>query len=142
MKRTHAQPLGELLQEFYNEHPELRQKILEVRVVRAWGEVLGLSVSKATRSLYVRQGILYVSVDSSVLRNELMLNRAHLVEKLNECAGASDSGDRCPVRRSLPDNFTVGNDACHFPIVWLSRYPIAQLKAESNSDCRSVRLRK
>ena len=42
MKRTHAQPLGELLQEFYNEHPELRQKILEVRVVRAWGEVLGL----------------------------------------------------------------------------------------------------
>ena len=89
MKRTHAQPLGELLQEFYNEHPELRQKILEVHVVRAWGEVLGLSVSKATRSLYVRQGILYVSVDSSVLRNELMLNRAHLVEKLNECAGAA-----------------------------------------------------
>ena len=89
MKRTHARPLGELLQEFYNEHPELRQKILEVRVVRAWGEVLGLSVSKATRSLYVRQGILYVSVDSSVLRNELMLNRAHLVEKLNECAGAA-----------------------------------------------------
>ena len=35
MKRTHAQPLGELLQEFYNERPELRQKILEVRVVRA-----------------------------------------------------------------------------------------------------------
>lgn len=88
MKRTHAQPLGELLQEFYNERPELRQKILEVRVVRAWGEVLGLSVSKATRSLYVRQGVLYVSVDSSVLRNELMLNRAHLVDKLNECAGS------------------------------------------------------
>ena len=57
MKRTHAQPLGELLQESYNEHPQLWQKILEVRVVRAWGEVLGLSVSKATRSLYVRQGI-------------------------------------------------------------------------------------
>ncbi|MDO4704513.1 DUF721 domain-containing protein [Tannerella sp.] len=88
MKRTNAQPLGELLQEFYNERPELRQKILEVRVVRAWGEVLGVSVSKATRSLYVRQGVLYVSVDSSVLRNELMLNRAHLVEKLNECAGS------------------------------------------------------
>ena len=51
MKRTHAQPLGELLQEFYNEHPELRQKILEVRVVRAWGEVLELSVSKASAEI-------------------------------------------------------------------------------------------
>lgn len=89
MKRTNAKPVGDLLQEFYKDNPALQEKILEVRVIRAWGEVLGVSVLQATRALYVRQGVLYASVSSSVLRNELMLSRSSLVARLNKRAGSA-----------------------------------------------------
>jgi hypothetical protein len=88
MKRTNAESLGEILQHFYDEHPLIRQKLQEVRIRRAWGAVLGNMVMHATRNLYVKNGILYVSVHSSVLRNELMLNRESIVRRLNDYAGA------------------------------------------------------
>ncbi|MDR2765166.1 MAG: DUF721 domain-containing protein [Tannerella sp.] len=88
MRRTNAESIGEILKHFYNEHPLIRQKLQEVRIQRAWGAVLGNMVMRATRNLYVKNRILYVSVNSSVLRNELMLNRESIVRRLNDCAGA------------------------------------------------------
>jgi len=84
MKRKNAQSIGELLQEFYIENPELRQKILEIRVQRAWGEMLGSMVMKATRNLYVKNRVLYVFLNSSVLRSELILNKERLLIGLNK----------------------------------------------------------
>jgi hypothetical protein len=88
MRRTNAESIGEILQHFYDEHPQIRQKLREVRIQRAWGAVLGNMVMHATRNLYVKNGILYVSVHSAVLRNELMLNRESIVGRLNDYAGA------------------------------------------------------
>ncbi|MDR2138351.1 MAG: DUF721 domain-containing protein [Tannerella sp.] len=88
MRRRNAESIGEILQHFYDEHPLIRQKLQEVRIRRAWGAVLGNMVMHATRNLYVKNRILYVSVNSSVLRNELMLNREGLVRRLNDYAGA------------------------------------------------------
>ncbi|MDR3194093.1 MAG: DUF721 domain-containing protein [Tannerella sp.] len=88
MRRTKAESIGEILQHFYEENPQLRKKLLETRVLRAWNEVLGNLVTQSTRNLYVKNRILYASVDSSVLRNELMLNREDIVRRMNEYAGA------------------------------------------------------
>ncbi|MDR1330890.1 MAG: DUF721 domain-containing protein [Tannerella sp.] len=87
MKRSNVKHISELLQGFYDENPELRQKLMEARVLRAWGEVLGPATVRATRNLYVKNGVLYASVNSSVLRNELWLNRERLKKILNEYAG-------------------------------------------------------
>jgi predicted nucleic acid-binding Zn ribbon protein len=87
MKRTDSKHISELLQGFYDANPELRQKLMEMRIVRAWGEVLGQSTLQATQNLYVKNGVLYVSVNSSVLRNELWLNRERLKKCLNDHAG-------------------------------------------------------
>ena len=88
MKRTKALPIGELLQEFYRENPQLRQKILEIRIQRAWGEVLGPMIMQSTQNLYIKNHVLHVFLTSSVLRNELLLNRKRLLKSLNEYAGA------------------------------------------------------
>jgi hypothetical protein len=88
MRRTNVQSISELLQHFYEENPQLKQKLLEIRIQRAWGEVLGATVLHSTRNLYVKNGVLYVSVNSSVLRSELLLNRERIVKKLNEYARA------------------------------------------------------
>ncbi|MDR2534072.1 MAG: DUF721 domain-containing protein [Tannerellaceae bacterium] len=87
MRRSNPEPLGNILNDFFSSNDALRQRILVMRVQRAWGELLGPSVMKYTGSVYVRNRALYVSLTSSVLRSELMLNREELIRRLNNHAG-------------------------------------------------------
>ncbi|MDR2389255.1 MAG: DUF721 domain-containing protein [Tannerellaceae bacterium] len=88
MKRRNTQTIGEVLKGFLEEHPELHEKILEIRVQRGWGEILGPMIRQYTRNIYIKNHVLYVSLTSSVLRNELTLNREKLIKSLNDYAAA------------------------------------------------------
>jgi hypothetical protein len=88
MRRKNAQTIGEALKDFFEENTELRKKILEIRIKRAWEEVLGPMIQQYTRNIYVKNNTLYVSLTSSVLRNELTLSRDKLVKSLNNYAGS------------------------------------------------------
>ena len=81
MMHRNAQTLGDAIREFFEDNAELRGKILEIRVIRAWGEILGPMVAQYTRNIYV-------SLTSSVLRSELVLCRERLVKSLNDYAGS------------------------------------------------------
>jgi predicted nucleic acid-binding Zn ribbon protein len=87
MKRTNAEPVGEILHDFYKENPQLKQKILEVRIRRAWDEVLGPMIMRSTQKIFIKNRVLHVSLTSSVLRNELFLNRKRLLKNLNDYVG-------------------------------------------------------
>ena len=39
MMHRNAQTLGDAIREFFEDNAELRGKILEIRVMRAWGEI-------------------------------------------------------------------------------------------------------
>jgi hypothetical protein len=88
MRRKNAQTIGEVLNDFFRENAELRKRILEIRIKRAWGEVLGPMIQQYTRSIYIKNNTLYVSLTSSVLRNELTLSRNKLIKSLNDYAGS------------------------------------------------------
>ena len=89
MKRRNTQSLGEVIRDFFEDNTELYEKILEIRIRRAWGEVLGKMVMQYTRNIYVKDRVLYVSLTSSVLRSELLLCRERLMKSLNEYAGSA-----------------------------------------------------
>ncbi len=86
MERKGAQKLDSLLELFVKAN-RLENGLAEYRLTKAWGELLGVSVAKKTRSLQVRQRKLFVSLHSSVMRNELALMKDSLIPKLNEAAG-------------------------------------------------------
>lgn len=88
MRRRNTQTIGEVIREFFEENPELNQRILQIRIERGWGEVLGPMIQQYTRNIYVKNQTLYVSLTSSVLRSELMLSRDKLVKSLNNYAGS------------------------------------------------------
>ena len=89
MKRKNTQSIGEILRDFFEDNTEMYEKILEIRVKLAWGDVLEPMVMNYTRNIYVRDRVLYVSLTSSVLRSELTLCRERLVKSLNEYAKAN-----------------------------------------------------
>ena len=66
----------------------LEKSVLEVQVEEAWPQVMGDVVTRLTRSVEVKEGVLYVRVNSAALKTQLFENRFELVRKLNEAVGA------------------------------------------------------
>jgi hypothetical protein len=87
MKRVNTQPIGNILDEFFEQNPALADKLAETRLMASWNVVLGTAVSRFTNSMYIKKRTLYVKLDSSVLKNELMLCREPLIKNLNDKAG-------------------------------------------------------
>ena len=66
---------------------KLQQKFDETALIAAWPEIMGVAIANRTKELYIRQKKLFVRVESSVIKNELMMMRSQIIEKMNERAG-------------------------------------------------------
>lgn len=86
MERKDVRKIDSLLQQFAKANG-LEQGLAEYRLMKSWNELLGVTIAKRTRSLRVKNRKLFVSLDSSVVRNELSLIKDTLIPRLNEAAG-------------------------------------------------------
>ncbi len=66
----------------------LEQSVLDVQIEEIWPQVMGETISKLTRSIEVKDGMLIVHVNSAALKAQLFENRFELVRKLKEAVGA------------------------------------------------------
>ncbi len=66
----------------------LEQSVLDVQIEEVWPRVMGDVVNQLTRKVEVKDGVLYVHVNSAALKAQLFENRFELVRKLNEAVGA------------------------------------------------------
>ncbi len=82
-----AMPLKEAIEEFLNYY-RLKNKLDESKAIQAWEKIVGEAVAKHTESLKIRKRILFVKVDSSVVRNELAYARKKIIESFNRSAGS------------------------------------------------------
>ena len=78
--------LGEALQEFISSN-KLQKGLDKVLVKEAWTSLMGNGVNNYTTGLELRNGTLYVSLSSSVLREELSLGKSKIIKLLNEELG-------------------------------------------------------
>lgn len=92
MQRKNTEQVGAVIAQFFREMG-LEKPMLEHRVVEAWPRLMGQLVQKYTKSIEVKNGVLYVQITSAALRQELFIARYHLVNKLNEEVGADIIND-------------------------------------------------
>lgn len=69
-------------------HYKLRGKYDETGVVALWPEIMGTAVANRTTQIYISNGKLFVRIESSVVKNELLMVRSAIISKLNEKAGS------------------------------------------------------
>lgn len=67
----------------------LRGKYDETGVVVHWPELMGTAIANRTTQIYVSNGKLFVRIESSVIKNELLMVRTGIIQKLNERAGSN-----------------------------------------------------
>lgn len=80
------QSLGDALRDFLKQRG-LQKGIDQVNIAEAWNEVLGPGVAGYTLRVQLRGATLYVSLGSSVLREELSLGSSRIISMLNERMG-------------------------------------------------------
>ena len=81
-----VQSLGDLIREFIASHKGSAY-LDEMKVLDAWKDIVGPFIASHTIDLSIKNGILYVRVDSDVLRNELSYSKSLLIKNLNERVG-------------------------------------------------------
>lgn len=69
-------------------HYKLRGKFDETGVVAMWPEIMGSAVANRTKQIYIHQKKLFVRIESSVVKNELLMVKSAIVDKLNEKSGS------------------------------------------------------
>lgn len=87
MKRNNTELIGNLIKQFMRQEG-LESPLNEYRLIQGWKEVLGPGIAAYTSNLFVRNQTLYVHLTSSILRQELMMKREHIIKNLNQYVGA------------------------------------------------------
>jgi predicted nucleic acid-binding Zn ribbon protein len=87
MRKGNEQPLKAAIEEFLDRF-HLRDKLNQAKVIQSWEKVVGKMVAKNTSQLHIRNGVLYVKVNSAALRNELLFARNKIIDALNREAGS------------------------------------------------------
>ena len=87
MRRSKTITLAEAVNDYIKEM-NLGEKLSEVTVINSWEEIVGKAISSRTTKIFIKDHILYVHLNSSVVRNELLMLREALKEQLNKKAGS------------------------------------------------------
>ena len=85
MRRQTTSTINEALS-LWIDTMKLRQKVSESRLMAAWYPMVGNKIASLTRNIYIKNSTLYVIIDSSVVRNELMHVKTKLISQLNSVA--------------------------------------------------------
>ena len=87
MRRSKTISLAEALKDCITEM-NMGGKLSEVGVINSWEEIVGKAINSRTTKIYIKDHVLFVHLNSSVVRNELLMLRDVLKAKLNEKAGS------------------------------------------------------
>ena len=86
MERSDTQSIAEAIRAYLKES-RLEKPLKERQLVQSWETLLGRSVARSTSKIYLKDGRLFVHLNSSVVKNELYMLQDEIIKKLNEAAG-------------------------------------------------------
>ena len=83
MKRENTQLISVIIQEFIKE-AQLEEGLLRVKIFKVWDLVVGEAGARATTNKFFRDGILYCTINSSMVRTQLYYRRDDIVAQMNK----------------------------------------------------------
>ena len=92
MRKSNDQTLGDVIQELIAQY-RLEGKLNSIDIINSWQSVVGEMIYQHTKSLYVKNRTLFVTLDSAALKNELSFSKTKIVKALNKKAGSESIKD-------------------------------------------------
>lgn len=82
-RSSENEPIGVVLEKLLKIY-RIEGKLREVDIVSSWIELMGGAVAQRTTSIYIKNRILFVHIDSSVMREELATGKELIIQRINE----------------------------------------------------------
>ena len=86
MRRSKTQNIGAVIKN-YLQQSGLDRRLKEVEIINSWEELVGTMISRRTKKIELKNGKMIIYLQSSVVKNELMMLRETLKNTLNEKVG-------------------------------------------------------
>lgn len=86
MNRTNDKTLKEAMAQLLKVY-RLQGKFDETNVIAAWEDVMGVAVANRTKEIFIKDRKLFVRIESSVIKNQLVMMRSLIIENLNQKSG-------------------------------------------------------
>ena len=88
MNRSNDKSLKEAIEQMLQVY-KLKRKFDETALIAFWPEMMGKSVANRTKNMYIKDRKLYIRLESSVIKHELLMMRSQILDKMNERTGSS-----------------------------------------------------
>jgi hypothetical protein len=85
-RHTNESTLGEAIERLLKAY-RMDGKMREMDIINGWEEMMGKAIALRTTNIYVREGILHLSISSPVMRDELKFGKQVIIERVNQVAG-------------------------------------------------------
>lgn len=83
MKKNNAQSLSSILKYMFKDESS-RQMYFQTKIEAAWQKQMGTTVNRYTEELTLRNGILYIKISSSSLKQELLYAKDNIIDFANK----------------------------------------------------------
>lgn len=85
-RKNESSLISDVLKDFIQTN-KLEKGLIKIDVAEAWEKTMGQGVNNYTKKVYFEGDILHVSLNSSVLREELSYGKQKMIDMLNEYIG-------------------------------------------------------
>jgi predicted nucleic acid-binding Zn ribbon protein len=83
MRKANDKSLKEAIEQMLQVY-KIKRKFDETHVIAAWPQLVGKSVANRTKELFIHDKKLFLRIESSVIKNELMMIRTQIINKIND----------------------------------------------------------
>ncbi len=81
-----ALSLGEALKQFLNKS-RLKNKIQSLQISEHWEKIMGVTISRYTEKIEIKNGTLFIYTNVAPLKNELVFQKELIISRMNESIG-------------------------------------------------------
>ena len=85
MRKANDKSLKEAIEQMLNVY-KIKRRYDETAIVSAWPDLVGKSVANRTKELFIKDKRLFLRIESSVIKNELVMMRNQIIQKINDDA--------------------------------------------------------
>jgi predicted nucleic acid-binding Zn ribbon protein len=83
MRKANDKSLKEAIEQMLQVY-KIKRRFDETAIIAHWPQLVGKPAANRTRELFIRDKKLFLRIESSVVKNELMLMRTQIISKIND----------------------------------------------------------
>ena len=83
MRKANDKTLKEAIEQMLQVY-KIKRRYDETGIKNSWPQLVGKSVANRTREIYIHDKKLFLRIESSVIKNELIMMRTQIIDKINK----------------------------------------------------------